>query len=71
MPAGQVDKLLNIIDAMQAMSGGEAAFTSHKDLYDTIDTTKLGNAPWNHFNLSYKGKKGNPPLKWQTEDFTV
>ena len=71
MPVGQVDKLLNIIAAMQATSGGEAAFTSHKDLYDTIDVTKLGYTPWNHFNFSYQGDKGNSPLKWQTEDFTV
>lgn len=33
--------------------------------------TKLGGAPWNHFNLSYQGEKGDSPLKWQTEDFTV
>ena len=71
MPAGQVDELLNIIAAMQATSGEEAAFTSHKDLYDTIDATKLGDTPWNHFNLSYQGKKGDSPLKWQTEDFTI
>ena len=64
MPVGQVDKLLNIIAAMQVMSGGEAAFTSHKDLYDTINVTKLGNAPWNHFNLSYQDKKGDSPPKW-------
>ena len=71
MPAGQVNKLLNIVAAMQAMSSGEPAFTSHKDLYDTIDTTKLGDAPWSHFNLSYQGKKGDSPPKWQTKDFTV
>ena len=71
MPAGQVDELLNIVAAMQAMSGGEPAFTSHKDLYDTIDATKLGDGPWSHFNLSYQGEKGNSPPKWQTKDFTV
>ena len=53
------------------MSGGKAAFTSHKGLYDTINMTKLGDAPWNHSNLSYQGEKGNSPLKWKTEDFTV
>ena len=68
MPVGQVDELLNIIAAMQAMSGGEAAFTSHNN---TINTTKLGDAPWNYFNLSYQGEKGDSPPKWQTEDFTV
>lgn len=71
MPAGQIDELLNIIAAMQAESGGEAAFASHRDLYSTIDATKLGDAPWDHFNLDYQGEKNEPPLPWQTEEFTV
>ena len=71
MPAGQIDKLLKIIAAMQAMSGGEATFTTHKDLYNTIDATKLGNTAWDHFNLNYQGKKGDSPPPWQTQDFTV
>ena len=71
MPAGQVDELLNIVAAMQVVSGGEPAFMSHKDLYDTINMTKLGDAPWSHFNLSYQGEKGDSPPKWQTKDFTV
>lgn len=44
MPAGQIDDLLDIIAVMQALSGGEATFTIHKDLYQTIDMTKLGDA---------------------------
>ena len=56
---------------MQALSGGEATFTTHKDLYQTIDVTKLGDAMWNHFNLNFQGEKDNPPLLWQTEEFTV
>ena len=71
MLAGQIDDLLDIIAAMQASSGGEATFTTHKDPYQTIDATKLGDAAWNHFNLNFQGKKDNPPLPWQTEEFTV
>ena len=71
MPAGQIDDLLDIIAAMQALSGGEATFTTHKDLYQTIDATKLSDAAWSHFNLNFQGEKDNPPLLWQTEEFTV
>ena len=71
MPAGQINNLLQIITAMNVMTGGEGPFMTHKDLYSTIDVTNLGDAPWNHFNLNYQGGKGaNPPL-WQTKDFTV
>ena len=63
MPVGQINNLLNIIEAMNAMSGQEAPFTTHKDIYSTIDVTNFGDAPWDHFNLNYQGKKNaNPPL---------
>ena len=58
MPVGQIDDLLEIIGAMNAMTGGEGPFTTHKDLYSMIDVTNLGDAPWNHFNLNYQGEQG-------------
>ena len=69
MPAGQVDDLLEIITVMNAMTGREGPFTTHKDLYSTINATNLGDAPWSHFNLNYQGKKSANPSLWQTEDF--
>ena len=69
MPAGQVDDLLEIITVMNVMTGREGPFTTHKDLYSTINATNLGDAPWSHFNLNYQGKKSANPSLWQTEDF--
>ena len=54
MPVGQINDLLEIIAVMNAMTGGEGPFKTHKDLYNTIDVTNLGDAPWNHFNLNYQ-----------------
>ena len=71
MPAGQIDDLLDIIAAMNAMTGGEGPFMMHKDIYGTIDATSLGDTPWNHFNLNYLGKQNENPPSWQTDDFTV
>ena len=71
MPAGQIDDLLDIVAAMNAAAGGETPFTTHKDLYSTIDATILGDAPWDHFNLNYQGKTDENSPSWQTEDFTV
>ena len=71
MPAGQIDDLLNIVAMMNAAAGGEASFTTHKDIYNTINATTLGNTPWDHFNLNYQGKTDENSPSWQTEDFTV
>ena len=71
MLAGQINDLLQIITVMNAMTGGEGPFMTHKDLYSMIDATNLGDAPWNHFNLNYQGNKGANPPSWQTKDFTV
>ena len=53
MLVGQINNLLEIIAAMNTMLGGEAPFATHKDLYSTIDTTNLGDAPWHYFNINY------------------
>lgn len=71
MPAGQIDNLLEIIAAMNAMTGGEGPFKTHKDLYSTIDATNIGDAPWSHFNLNYQGETNASSPSWQTEDFPV
>ena len=71
MPVGQIDELLEIIVVMNAMTGGEGPFKTHKDLYNTINTTNLGDAPWNHFNLNYQGETNASSPPWQTENFPV
>ena len=71
MPAGQINDLLEIIVAMNVMTGGEGPFTTHKDLYNMINATNLGDALWNHFNLNYQGEQSANSPSWQVEDFTV
>ena len=71
MPAGQIDDLLEIIVAMNAMASGEGPFKTHKDLYNTINVTNLGDTPCNHFNLNYQGKTNASSPPWQTENFLV
>ena len=64
MPVGQIDNLLKIIAVMNAMTGMDGPFTTHKDLYSTIDATNLGVTPWSHFNLYYQGEKSENPSLW-------
>ncbi|KZP06801.1 hypothetical protein FIBSPDRAFT_763842, partial [Athelia psychrophila] len=59
MSAGDIDKLLKIWGQHAAATGGEAPFQSHKDLYKTIDSTPVGDVPWQSFNLKYNGSRSN------------
>ena len=55
MSQGNTDILLSLINAMLASHGNCAPFENHSDMYSTIDVTTLGEAPWDHFTLSYNG----------------
>ncbi|KIO12258.1 hypothetical protein M404DRAFT_125359 [Pisolithus tinctorius Marx 270] len=47
-------------------------FADHKELYNTIDTTPLGNVPWDSFKLKYSGEHpmgAVPPWMDQTYEF--
>lgn len=55
MSAGNIDKLLNIWGQHAASTGGEAPFRNHKALYETIDSTPVGDVPWQSFKLKYDG----------------
>ena len=71
MPTGQINDLLEIIAAMNAMTSGEGPFKTHTDLYNTTDVTNLGDTLWNYFNLNYQGEMNASSPPWQTEDFLV
>ena len=45
MPGTQVDILFDLW-AASGDDGTEPPFTSHNDLYETIDSIKLGDLPW-------------------------
>ena len=55
MSAGNIDKLFKIWQNHSDNTGGEAPFANHKDLYATIDTTTVGEVPWQSFKLKYCG----------------
>jgi hypothetical protein len=52
--------------------GGEIPWTNAQDLYDTIDTIQVGDAPWKVYNIRYQGvvPPGIPP-KWMTETYEL
>ncbi|KAG1718784.1 hypothetical protein EDB19DRAFT_1920047 [Suillus lakei] len=57
MSAGQIDTLLDLWAATLIQHKDSPPFASHRDLYDTIDSTPLGDIAWESFSMSYKGVK--------------
>ena len=52
MPGTQVDILSNLW-AASGDNGTEPPFSSHNDLYETINAIKLGDLPWTCFTVKY------------------
>lgn len=56
MPAGQIDTILDLWVASLLPHGDTPPFANHKDLYDTIDSVRHGDVPWESFKLQYEGE---------------
>ena len=72
MSAGDIDHLLKLWAASLAEHGAEPPFSSHKDLYNTIDSTPLGDVMWESFSIRYNGElpTGAVP-EWMSAEFAV
>ncbi|KAG2148684.1 uncharacterized protein EDB93DRAFT_1240462 [Suillus bovinus] len=51
--AKQIDTLLDLWAASLIKHNDAPPFTGHRDLYDTIDATPLGDVPWKIFSMSH------------------
>jgi Plavaka transposase len=71
--APKINNLLDLWAASLLKLGGEPLFTSHRDLYKTIDEAKSGDVPWKSFNLKYQGPipDNSVPPSWMTDQFEV
>lgn len=61
MPAKQIDTLLDIWAESLRDAGGRPLFTSHNDLYKTIDAIPLGNVKWQSFTVKYTSMPDDEP----------
>ena len=63
MSVGNINILLDLWLTSLFKHGDQPPFTSHWDLYDTIDVTPLGDVPWENFSVHYNGihPEGNVP----------
>ncbi|OBZ65559.1 hypothetical protein A0H81_14416 [Grifola frondosa] len=72
MPAKNIDALMDLWEATLLKHQDHAPFASHKDLYDTIDSTRLGDVKWDSFELSYADELPERDVpKWMTSKYDV
>ncbi|KAG0692648.1 hypothetical protein DFH29DRAFT_985697 [Suillus ampliporus] len=57
MSAKQIDTLLDLWAATLIKHNDTPPFANHRDMYNTIDATPLGDTPWKSFTLCYNGAK--------------
>ena len=70
MPGSQIDELLDI----WAAKSEDPPFADHKDLYHTIDSTAVGDAPWSSFSVTYSGprpEEGEEIPPWMLAEYEV
>lgn len=75
MSGGDIDKILQLWSGsiLEANSDASGPFTTHRDLYKTIDKADVGEVPWQSFSLFYEGDRpdiGTTPT-WMTAECEV
>jgi hypothetical protein len=73
MSGGNINALLSLWAASLAPYNAHPPFRNHKHLYNTIDSTELGDIPWQSFSLTYTGarpQRGEVP-SWMLSEYEV
>ncbi|KAG2112306.1 uncharacterized protein F5147DRAFT_744582 [Suillus discolor] len=74
MSAGDIDFVFNLWAASLAAHGDTPPFTNHTDMYDTIDSTPLGDVPWQSFSSQYNGILPDDPddiPSWMKSEYDI
>ena len=74
MSGKKISELMDIWASYQQDRGEEPAppFSGAKDLYDTINTTELGDVPWQAFSVQYDGDiPAEDVPTWMTASYEV
>lgn len=70
MSAGNIDDLLDIwAESME--NGEDPPFRSHEHVYETIDATQHGDAPWQCLVASYNGESSDSCPSWKKDEWEV
>ena len=69
LSAGKIDALTDILAVMYGEQ--EPPFQSHREMYRTIDSISLGDAPWQSFAVKYAGPLPENPPTWMTAKYDI
>ena len=73
MSASNIDKLLDLWASTLLKHNEPPPFANHMDLYNTIDSTPLGDVAWQSFSLRYNGDEvpEDTPPHWMSSEYDV
>lgn len=72
MAASNINTLCDLWAATLLKHYDTPPFASCSDLYNTIDSTPLGDVPWQSFSLTYQGElPGDTTPSWMTSEYDV
>ena len=70
--AGEIDNILHLWGLSLAPHGDDPPFADHQDLYKTINSTPIGDAPWKSFRVKYTGNRPpEDPPSWMNQTYDV
>ena len=69
--APKIDRFLQIMANSLEVHNDRPPFTSHTDVYRTIDEIPIGGEPWQSSTFTYDGPKPEDAPKWMDAEYTV
>lgn len=70
--AREIDFLMDTFTAFGYSFGADPPFADHTDMYNVIDSTSLGDAPWSSFTAQYSGSLPSEDIpSWMTTKYDV
>ena len=71
MSAAHINVLLDLWAASLLEAGGRPLFSDYKQMYETIDSTQLGDVKWQSFTVKYTGDLGADTAPWIRDSYDV
>ncbi|KAI6040530.1 hypothetical protein EDC04DRAFT_2867574 [Pisolithus marmoratus] len=71
MSAGNLNILLDLWAASLVEAGGHPIFSSHTEMYQTIDSTQVRDVKWQFFAVKYTGDVEVDPAPWMHDEYDI